>query len=185
MRIVQSFKKLNDEKDVLTRIIKLVDVLSSAFIFLIDNGKTIVVLTAGILGLNIALKATAGAIRIVNTVLEFSSLGKILLVIVSITTALTFMIANINKVIDAIKSVPKFFGFSDESTNDPNFFDNRKNRSILGPQIVSPQERVARSIEEQTKTTTSEVTIKDDTGRAEVTSGSFPSNIQLLQSGTF
>lgn len=37
------------------------------------------------------------------------------------------------------------------------------------PQVVSPQERVARSISESTHTTNAEVTIRDKTGRAEVT----------------
>lgn len=54
-----------------------------------------------------------------------------------------------------------------------------------GAQVVTPQERIARSVEEQRTTSTAEVTIKDETGRAEVTKGPLPSNIKLKPSGAF
>ena len=54
-----------------------------------------------------------------------------------------------------------------------------------GPQIVSPQERIARSIEESRKSSFAEVTIRDETGRAEKTNGEFGNNIKLQKSGTF
>lgn len=55
------------------------------------------------------------------------------------------------------------------------------------PVMVSPQERVSRSIEERTTNTssTAEVTIRDGTGRAEVTSGKLSSNIKLQKTGSF
>ena len=49
--------------------------------------------------------------------------------------------------------------------------------------VVSPQERVARSIEERRETSTAEVTIRDETGRAEVTGGSLGPAVQLIPSG--
>jgi len=53
------------------------------------------------------------------------------------------------------------------------------------PQVVSPQERIARSIEERRTTSSAEVTIKDSTGRAEVTKGALANNIKLQSTGTF
>lgn len=53
------------------------------------------------------------------------------------------------------------------------------------PQVVSPQERTARSIEEQRTTSTAEVTIKDETGRAEVSAGLLGRNIQMSRTGAF
>lgn len=53
------------------------------------------------------------------------------------------------------------------------------------PQVVSPQERVARSIEEQRTTSTAEVTIRDETGRAEVTRGKLGAGLSLQSSGAF
>lgn len=56
-----------------------------------------------------------------------------------------------------------------------------------GPQVVSPQERTARSISETTNTTRGEVTIRDETGRAQMTqrpSGNTAA-IQLQRTGAF
>ena len=65
--------------------------------------------------------------------------------------------------------------------NDPENVNT--NTGATGPQIVSPQERIATSIEEQRTTSTAEVTIKDETGRAEVTGGRLSTGIRLQQSG--
>jgi len=67
-------------------------------------------------------------------------------------------------------------------------FDPMKNESKNKnpkPQVVSPQERTARSIEEKRTTSTSEVTIKDETGRAQVTKGNFGPGLFLQPSGAF
>ncbi len=56
----------------------------------------------------------------------------------------------------------------------------------LSPQVVSPQERVARNIEEKRSTSSTEVTIKDESGRAEITKQrGFGGQIQLQQTGAF
>lgn len=52
-------------------------------------------------------------------------------------------------------------------------------------QVVSPQDRTARQIEERRSTSTAEVTIKDQTGRAEVTGGSLGPGVQLQPTGAF
>lgn len=54
-----------------------------------------------------------------------------------------------------------------------------------GGQMVSPGERVARSIEESRSTSISEVTIKDETGRAAVTGGKLGAGLKLQPSGAF
>lgn len=54
-----------------------------------------------------------------------------------------------------------------------------------GAQVVSPQERVARSIEEHKTTSTSEVTIKDETGRATISRGKLGPGLKLTSSGAF
>jgi TP901 family phage tail tape measure protein len=48
------------------------------------------------------------------------------------------------------------------------------------PEVVSPQARTARTIEESRQTSTAEVTIKDETGRAEMTGGKPLSGIDLV-----
>lgn len=54
-----------------------------------------------------------------------------------------------------------------------------------GPQIVSPQDRVARSIEEKRTKSTAEVTIKDETGRVELTDGKLGTGLSLQPTGAF
>lgn len=76
---------------------------------------------------------------------------------------------------EAIKTVP--------AANDDEF-DVDKVQPVA-PQLVSPQERIARSIEETSESTAAEVTIRDETGRAEKTAGEFGQNIKLQNSGSF
>lgn len=64
---------------------------------------------------------------------------------------------------------------------------NDEQQPAAGPVMVTPQDRVSRSIEERTTNTNSnaEVTIRDGTGRAEVTKGKLNSNIKLQKTGSF
>ena len=71
------------------------------------------------------------------------------------------------------ESFKEFFGAGDEQGSAP------------PPQMVSPQERTARSIEEKSSFSMTEVTIKDETGRAEVTAGSLGPGLELLSTGAF
>ncbi len=52
-------------------------------------------------------------------------------------------------------------------------------------QVVSPSARTAKQIDEQRTTSTAEVTLRDETGRAEVTGGSLGAGITLQPSGAF
>jgi TP901 family phage tail tape measure protein len=54
-----------------------------------------------------------------------------------------------------------------------------------GPQVISPGARVADSINEQRTTSSAEVTIRDESGRAEVTGGNLGRSIFLTPSGGF
>ncbi|MCK5344976.1 MAG: hypothetical protein KAR20_16310, partial [Candidatus Heimdallarchaeota archaeon] len=65
------------------------------------------------------------------------------------------------------------------------FGNQEENEQVLQPQMISPQERTARSIEESRTTSTSEVTIKDQTGNAEVTGGKLGKGLSLESSGSF
>jgi len=55
----------------------------------------------------------------------------------------------------------------------------------IQPQMISPQERIAKTIDEKRSIQKTEVTIKDDTGKAEVTSGKMSNGLQLARSGAF
>ena len=80
----------------------------------------------------------------------------------------------------ALGAVGRFFGFGGDDENE--------NRNAGGPpQMVSPSERNARQIEETRNTSIADITIKDETGRAELTqSGApFPGGLQLQKTGAF
>lgn len=82
--------------------------------------------------------------------------------------------------IDPIGDVKGFFGFGDDDEDSP---------SAEGParQMVSPQERTARTIEETRRTTLAEVLIRDETGRAEMSNKApYPGvALDLVGSGGF
>lgn len=63
--------------------------------------------------------------------------------------------------------------------------DEQADTGASATRVVTPSERTARSIEESTTTNTSEVTIRDETGRASITGGSLGRGLSLLQSGDF
>ena len=73
-------------------------------------------------------------------------------------------------------------GRKDEGTRESGLFGGS-----AAPEVVSPQARTARTIEESRQTSTAEVTIKDETGRAEMTGGKQLSGIDLvmLETGAF
>ncbi len=98
-----------------------------------------------------------------------------------ITDTFDAAIANIVAIIDRVKtvasSVGSFFGFGGDEGG-----------TMGGPggsQVVSPQERTARTIDEQRTTSTAEVTIRDETKRAEVTGGQLGTGISLIPTGAF
>jgi len=89
-----------------------------------------------------------------------------------------FVVSKFEKFITKVQAVKKFFGFNvSEDVNE-----ETKKQS---PQIVTPEERIARKIEETKTTNTSEVTIKDETGRAVITSGNFGPGLSLIPTGAF
>lgn len=87
-----------------------------------------------------------------------------------------------NQVGDALSNagsnVAGFFGFGDDE-------DEQQAAANEGSQVVSPQERTARSIEESRSTSTAEVTIRDESGRAEVTGGRMGAGVNLQPTGGF
>ena len=139
-----------------------------------------------IFALSLALKAVAAVLGIINLVM---AANPIVLGIMAAVLAVGLLIAAFTEVGDylsaigsgiadafsAISSLGGIFGFGDDE----------EAKKPTPAQVVSPQERVARSIEETRSTSTSEVTIKDETGRAEVTNGKLATGIKLQSTGSF
>lgn len=105
-----------------------------------------------------------------------------------ITDIVDMVVGKVAEIIDTISSigsgVAEFFGFGDDD-GDEQQANTARNGARRTTQVVSPQDRVARSIEERRTTSTAEVTIKDDTGRAEVTRGQLGRGLSMTRSGAF
>jgi len=114
-----------------------------------------------------------------------SALARIMGVVDKVKGAVSFVTDAVSNV---ASSALDFIGLGDDD-NDSETMQDIEQRGdtpgTAGPQIVTPQERIARTIEEQRTTSTAEVTIRDKTGRAEVTSGSLGTGLQLQSSGAF
>ncbi len=156
----------------------LIGVLTLVNLVMAANPITLIVL--GVLALIAAF--TALVVWIDDIAAGFDRLPGIiqavLLPIGLLIKAIKFIKDNIGVIGDVASAVGSevgsFFGFGgDEPTPQP------------AAQMVSPQERVARSIEEKRSTSTAEVTIKDDTGRAEVTGGGLGGGVKLTPTGSF
>ena len=92
----------------------------------------------------------------------------------------------VNTISNIGSGVGDFFGFgSDEAETGAPDGSAGAGNARTGPQIISPQERTARTIEESRTSSSAEVTIRDATGRAEVTSGSMGLGLSLQPSGAF
>lgn len=138
-----------------------------------------------IFALSVALKAVSAVLGIINLVM---AANPIVLGILAAVAAVALLSGALDPVLEILSSIGSGIAnaFSAVSTLGGIFGgDDEEGKPQLAPQMVSPQERVARSIEEKRSTSTTEVTIKDDTGRAEVTSGSVGPGVKLQSSGSF
>lgn len=165
------------------------DKLTGAFL---NSGKAIDIIIAGIALLTGPIGWLIGAASLIfkhwNPIKNFfgdlwsgvvnifkASLSKIMSVVDRVRNAASAIVDTISNIGGG---VAKFFGFGSDD-------NDTVKKNTTGPQIVSPSDRVARSIEEQKTTSTAEVTIRDETGRAEVTGGSLGTGIALQPSGAF
>lgn len=79
---------------------------------------------------------------------------------------------------NAVRKLALSFGFGEEEAA-------AKALEAQKAQVISPQERTAQAIEESRTTSTAEVTIRDETNRAEVTKGALGAGVALQPSGVF
>jgi len=161
----------------------------------------------------LVLKSLIAILTLVNLVMALNPLGLIVLAVIAAIAAFTALVVWIDEVAEAFGKMNPFIrailaplelvvrtikfikdafkgGFGDAISKLAvslgfDAGDDTDQGAGAGPQVVSPQERVARSIEEQRTTSTAEVTIRDESGRAEVTSGSMGPGLLLQPSGSF
>lgn len=169
---------------------------------LADIGKGI----AAVLALTIAFQAVSAILGVINLLM---AANPIVLGILAAVAAVALLSGALDPVLDVIKNIGanigKLFtglkdfgialGFGDENGPALPAFPGPQAEGgqgaagtldaagTAGPQVVSPADRVARSIEEQRTTSTAEVTIRDETGRAEVTGGKLGRGVKLQPTG--
>ena len=165
------------------------------FLNLITNLETIVkwikriaIGVASFIAFATAVKTATLAVTAFNLIMLVNPIALWVTAITALVAGVVFLIDKFNLLekataflsdIPVLSDIGKFLGGAAADL----FGDTAQPTGATGPQIVSPQDRVARSIEEQRTTSTAEVTIKDDTGRAEVTGGTLGTGLQLQQSG--
>ena len=140
---------------------------------------------AAVIALGIALKTVSAVLGIINLIMMANP---IVLGIMAAVAAVALLSGKLDPVLEIIKSIGSgisdafsavgslgaIFGMGD---------DEDKKAQAAVPQMVSPQDRVARSVQESRTTSTAEVTIRDETGRAEVTGGKLGGGLALEKTG--
>lgn len=154
--------------------------------------------TAALIGFKVALAAIGLLMRIgpIGAILTLITLGGLLIANWdSIVSAISSAVSRIRPLLDALATPFKdlFGGFSSVLGAARGIFGGGEEggtaaeAGAAGAQIVSPQDRVAKTIEERRETSTAELTIRDKTGRAELAQkGASPGiGIKLAESGAF
>ena len=146
------------------------------------------------------------ATKLFNAALRLSPLGTVLTLIGLLIAAATVLITNWDKVkaffLDLWETVAEVMSVLTQPFKDMasgiggimskisgavfNFFDDDDEKDTsANPQIISPQERIARIIEERNEQSKAEVTIKTEDGvQAELTGGKLGPGLTLLQTGS-
>ena len=100
--------------------------------------------------------------------------------------ALAFILDGVDKIVGGFNNVKDFFGgLGDKLGFGDDDGGGQEASGPMGPGIVTQGDRVARTILESQTNSTAEVTIRDESGRAEVTGGTLGNGLNLQRSGAF
>lgn len=210
---VRRLREMNGEFSLLDRAKNIIVGVSDAFAWIRENGGAVARVTAAVVGLVVVLKTLTGVLTLVNLIMAANPITLIALAAVAAGAAVAALVVWIDDIVAGFERLPgvirlafaplhlllrgiKFAkdaldgGFSvavDKLVGRETAPDSH----LLGegtiqrdpPAMVSPQDRVARSVSEQRTTSAAEVTIRDDTGRAEVTGGKLGPGLSLLRTG--
>jgi tape measure domain-containing protein len=201
--LVEAIRTMNDENSVFDRLSSIIVDVSDAFSFLRQHGATIAKIIAAVIALSAAVKVAAIAMAAFNLVMAANPFVLLAVAVAGVIVFVDDLISAFDKLpaviriamlpiklaLEAISKLKEGIGFVGGKVAA--FFEADSPdeagtaQAAPAPRVVSPQDRVARSIEEQRTTSTSEVTIKDESGRAEVTGGKLGQGLKLQQTGAF
>ena len=150
------------------------------------------------LGFNVAMGVAKIAMAAFNVVMGLNPVGAIVLAVTALIGLGVLLIKNWDSIVAKITTSASIITGVLETIASPfrDIFEGLG--SVVGaasglfggggaPEVVSPQARTAQTIEERRETSTAEVTIKDETGRAEMTGGKQAPGVglKLASSGAF
>jgi tape measure domain-containing protein len=187
------------------RVTDFINALSRGFKFLSENGATIAKVIGGVVALSLAIKTLTVAMAAFNLVASLNPLSLIVISVAALSAGIAALASNIDSIIsgfenmnptlrlilaplEAIARVIKFIKESGEFLGGKigKFLFEQFGGGGADTNIVSPQERTARSIEEKRNTSTAEITLTTEQGTtANVTGGKLGGNIKLQPSGSF
>ena len=213
IELFKAFVTFSKEVDLGAKLLGFFDVISKVFTFLSQHGSTVLKTAAIIGGLVVALNSLVAVMTLVNLVMTANPLGLIIAGVAAAIAAFSALVIWIDDVIAGFEKMPailriilapleaimraiKFvkdgfsggFGGAFDKLKSGIFGDNESatfeaNSGQVKPQIVTPQDAIARQVTETITQSTG--TIKDETGRAEVTDGKLGSGLMLMPSGAF
>lgn len=181
---VQAFEKLK----------KVMSILADGIIWLGEHGKTIAMVTAGFVGLAVAIKGVAlvaaGIAAVASAPISVLVAGftAVLAIIAKIASKSEKVKEIYNKikggVTDKIEGVKEGFKKTFGIGRGPSY-SSKNSRMGSRSRVTGSNVRALESIRESRSLEKTEVTIKDETGRAEVTKGGDSSGFRLAASGEF
>ena len=204
--VINTLRTMNNENNILGRLRDIVVDLSDAFGFLKEHGATIAKIVAAVVALSVAVNVATTAMAAFNLVLMANPFVLVTAAVVSLIVFVDDLIESFEKLPGAVQllmgplkalletikfikdnlgSVGSAIGSAAFDIFGPDPEDAQAVAAPPPPQVVSPQARIARSVEEQRTTSTAEVTIRDETGRAEVTGGKLGTGLRLQSTGGF
>lgn len=163
--------------------------LVRVFDYLSEHGGTIAAVIGWVAGFVIALKILIGVLTLFNLIMAMNPIGLMIIGIAALILAIKplrdLLMGIVGFIVEIVKGIAGV-GMSVFKSAIGLFSDDEDETKPDGaPGVVSPQDRLARKIDEQRTTSTAEVTIKDETKRAQVTKGKMGNGIALEPSGAF
>jgi tape measure domain-containing protein len=178
---VQAFEKFK----------KVISILGDAIIWLGEHGGTIAKITGLVAGLAVGVKAVAFAFAGISAIAAAPASA--------LVAAFTVALGAIIKIASKSEKVMNYFkkirtGISDkfsDFTDSLNIFDNQGSANVnargrpIQRQTSSPNLRAIQNLSENRTIDRTEVTIKDESGRAEITRGGKGNGLSMARAGDF
>lgn len=177
----------NNKELISESFLSFLDAMKTAFLFLKDNGPFILKAVTAFVALSVVLKSLIAILTLVNLVMAANPVVLITLGIMAAVAAVVLLVKWLNHVADKLDIVGRGARF----LSDLNPFGDDDNPAAGGRTgatsgLISKEERIAKQINEQRTTNEAELTIKDETGRGEITGTTGPSvGVSLVPSGAF